>query len=328
MLDVQAFFRRKEMKTEKTYVLINPASRSGYSLKIWKKIRPLFIEAGWEYEVLFSSEEEGFGRITREVTSGSSRTRLLVLGGDGTLNEVFGGIRDFDTVEIGYIPTGSSNDYARAIGLRNEMDAVHKILDGTNPVCRDLGEVVYRDSETGGERKRYFNVSAGMGFDAASCEGVNHSPFKKVFNRLHLGKLIYIAVAVRLILSSELLPFTISVRKEGVTQSIRLARTLFAVCMNHSYEGGGFRFCPDADPEDGRIDLCAASDISRPRFFLLFPKAYDGSHVKYRGITVRQGDEITVETAKPVWLHTDGEVLGTTDYMRTRVLPGKVRFLA
>lgn len=316
------------MEQEKTYVLINPASRSGYSVKKWESIRSLFEEAGWNCEVVFSSEQEGFEAIARRITSGGNKVRLLVLGGDGTLNEVLNGVADFDSTQIGYLPAGSSNDYARAIGQRNEMDAVHAILEGRGTVCRDLGELVYRDSRTGEQKRHYFNVSAGMGFDAAACEGVSRSVFKKILNRLHLGKLIYLGVSIRLILASELLPFSVTVAREGAEEPLRLDHVLFTVCMNHGYEGGGFLFCPDADPCDGQIDMCAVSDVGRLRFFALFPTAYNGKHVKYRGITIRKGEEITVKAAKPVWLHTDGEVLGKTDEMKVRVLPGRIRFLS
>ena len=312
---------------EKMHVLINPASRSGYSLKIWEKLAPAFAGAGWECSVYYSSKEESLESISRRITADGGAANLLVLGGDGTLNEVLNGIADFDRTCVGYIPIGSSNDYARAVGMKNWQEAAEPILSHKACVCRDLGEAVWLDPATGQESKRYFNVSAGMGFDAASCEGVDRSRFKKVLNRLHLGKLIYLGVAVRLILSSRLYPFDITVKRGREEEKMVLENTLFAVCMNYPYEGGGFMFCPRADAGDGKIDLCAASDIGRLRFFALFPTAYSGNHVKYPGITIAQGDEITIRTPSPVYLHTDGEVLGLTDMLRVKVHKGKIRFL-
>ena len=328
MISVSCGFdiQRSDMNHYPTYILINPASRSGYSVRIWEETRGLFEEKGFDCQVFYSTPEEEMSALARRLTKGKEHVNLLVFGGDGTINEVLNGIEDFSSVDLGVVPTGSSNDFARAIGLTSEKNAVERILEKTEVVCRDLGEVIYR-KEDGRDSLRFFNVSTGIGFDAASCEGVERSRMKRVLNRIGLGKLVYLGVAIRLILTSSLMPFKITLVDDGRQETTDLPRTLFAVCMNHGYEGGGFLFCPAADSQDGKIDLCAASDIGRLRFFFLFPKAYTGAHIGHRGVTVRQGDKIIVECKEPLFLHADGEVLGKAVRMEVRVLPEKIRFL-
>ena len=313
------------------HVLVNPASQSGAGLKIWEKVRERLRAEGVQPEVHMSDAQHSLSVLAEQVTAAGEELTLLMLGGDGSMNEVLCGIKDPDKVILGYIPTGSSNDLARAIGQNSVDSALETIIHSEKPVQRDLGELTYLDPETGKEKKRYFNVSAGLGFDAAACEAANRSSFKKLFNRLHLGKIIYLFAAVRLILTSRLNPFEIEWTEQDPQtgqsrkQLLKLDRTLFAVCMNHGYEGGGFLFCPDADAGDGKLDLCAAYDISRLRFLQMFPLAYDGSHVGHKGVEIRQASSFTLRTAVPCWFHVDGEVPGKTACMTANVLPGKLK---
>ena len=67
-------------------------------------------------------------------------------------------------------------------------------------------------------------------------------------------------------------------------------------------------FCPDADPADGLLDLCAVGDL--PKLLILFalPTAFTGKHYRFKGITPYRGETVTIETSAPLWVHTDGEV--------------------
>ncbi len=325
-----------------TYVLINPASRSGYSLKVWHNIAPLFNAAGISCRLLYSESEFGMGKLSRELTAGSEPLNLIVLGGDGSLNEVLNGIEDFSKVFLGFIPTGSSNDFARALGQSSPEEAARQILsDGFS--CLDLGEMACReergDTKEAGEKgkekgteeegktktaKRFFIVSSGLGFDAAICYGADHTSLKKLLNRLHLGKLIYIMVALKEILKAKPGEFQLILDHK---EKLRFKKCLFTVCMNHKYEGGGFMFCPKADGGDALLDICVISNLGKLLFLLMFSSAYRGSHVKYPFVTIRQARELTIRSEKPLYFHTDGEVPGKTREMAIRIHPGKLQLL-
>ena len=196
--------------------------------------------------------------------------------------------------------------------------------------------VIERREENSGLTRRFL-VSCGIGFDAAVCEQVESSRFKNVLNKLHVGKLIYIAVAIRMILRCPMQTFKITLRGRSALPGaadvpspelvMEKKNTLFAVGMNHRYEGGGFQFCPHARPDDGSVDFCMASPASRLQFFQVFPKAYSGDHVKFDLITQDRAEEITMETELPSWVHTDGEIHFTSTKITLRTLPQKIRFL-
>jgi YegS/Rv2252/BmrU family lipid kinase len=306
-----------------TYVLINPASRSGYSLKVWHDIAPLFNEAGISCKLLYSESEFGMGKLAHELTASPDPLNLIVLGGDGSLNEVLNGIQDFSKVFLGFIPTGSSNDFGRALGQASPAEAANQILSGGFAPL-DLGEMVCREEESGQELHRFFIVSSGLGFDAMICYGADHTPMKKILNRLHLGKLIYILVALKEILTAKPTEFELVLDQK---EKLRFKRCLFTVCMNHKYEGGGFMFCPKAKGADGLLDVCVISDLSKLLFLIMFSSAYQGSHVKYRFVTTRQAKQLLIRSKEALYFHTDGEVPGKSHELEIQIHPGLLNLL-
>ena len=80
--------------------------------------------------------------------------------------------------------------------------------------------------------------------------------------------------------------------------------------MLHRYEGGGFKFCPDAKPDDGIIDICtAATKLPKWVILLVLPTAFFGKHYLFPGIEPYEAQTIRLKSSAPVWIHTDGEVL-------------------
>lgn len=67
-------------------------------------------------------------------------------------------------------------------------------------------------------------------------------------------------------------------------------------------------FCPDANPADGIINLCAVGDISKALVVMALPSAMKGKHYRFQGITPHQAEKIVIEASTPLWIHTDGEV--------------------
>ena len=312
-----------------TYVLINPASRTGYSVKVWDELAPRFAAAGADCRVIHSADGENMEILTRHITeTADGDLNLIILGGDGSLNEAINGIRDLSRVTLGYIPTGSGNDFARSVGLESPEDAAAKILADGEPILRDLGEIRCRDAETGNEVIRRFLSAAGIGFDAYSSWLTDHTKLKRPLNRLGLGKLNYIISALRLLLRFPLFPMDVTVQNEGRPETYSFRHARFAVCGNHKYEGGGFQFTPDADGTDRILDICVIHDLGRVMFLKMFPTCYDGSHVVTKYATILRGKKVMIRTAYPQFFHTDGEVFAKTERLYVKLAAGQVRWMA
>ena len=285
------------------HILINPASRSGKGMQIWRnQVEPALQRGNISYRPYFSKKAGDTARIAEEITSHTSGPlSLIILGGDGSINEALQGISNTSRITLGYIPTGSGNDLARDLGIpANSREALDLILHSGKPHTMDLGIVTYPDG-----RIRRFAVSCGMGFDAAVCEEVMHSKLKKIMNKLGLGKLTYLGVALKQLFSAKAVSGTL-ILEDGTSVGIR--NMLFTACMLHRFEGGGFQFAPDADANDGILNLCVVDNV--PKLLILFalPTAFKGNHYRFKGITPYRARMLTRETPLPLWVHTDGEV--------------------
>lgn len=294
------------------YVIVNPASRSGKGARIWSALEPVFTEKEIPCKVFFSREPGHAVKIVRDLfsslvdASGHELLKLIVLGGDGTFNEVLQGISDFDRVQLGYIPTGSSNDLARDLKIPlRPADALDRILSCEKATAMDIGCAVYENSFTKGAIKRYFAVSCGIGFDAAVCQEALSSGFKNILNKIGLGRLTYLIIALKQLIATRKTSCQIFLDDR---EPVRLSRFLFVTGMIHQYEGGGFRFCPGADDQDGIIDLCAVGNISKWLVVAALPTAFKGNHYRFNGIDRYSAKSVRIKASAPLWLHTDGEV--------------------
>ncbi len=303
------------------YIVLNPAGASGRTIRMWERLKPVFDEYG-EYTLCQSTVSDSIGDICRRVTSRGERTELIVIGGDGTFNEAVNGISDLENTLFGFIPCGTGNDIGRDMGLPDDSEELVRIMsDGEMKRTADIGELaVYLDDKI---VRRRFNVSSDVGFGAATCAKVQNSPLKPVFNKLGLGRLTYLIEAISVCFSSK--PVTVKVTCNG--KSTVYKRNLCVVVMNHGYEGGGFRFCPDADYDDGQLDICIGNGLSHIGFLRMLPLAYMGKHLSLKGITAERTDHVVIQASRPLWVHTDGEVLGMVQKASMRVLPEKLKLL-
>lgn len=322
------------------YIIVNPASKSGKGRMIWTGLEHILREENIPYKILYS---KGIGHVKKTVEkltapdkNGKSGPpiKLIILGGDGTMNEALQGIRDFDRVQLGYIPAGSSNDLARDLQLPKDPAVIlRRILEEKHTRTMDLGLLTYNNASgehsqmnTGNaSSQRFFAVSCGIGFDAAVCQKAFTSRFKNTLNRLGLGKLTYLAIALQQLIAARLVSCDIYLDEEK--DPIHLKRFLFTAFMIHKYEGGGFQFCPMADETDGKLDLCVVGRIPKPIIMVALPTAFFGKHYIFPSIRHYTASKVTFRTSSPLWVHTDGEVSRTADSITVSCLPQKIRLM-
>ena len=313
------------------YFVVNPTSKTGLGEKYWKRVEKILNERKIEYKVIFSKRVGHVDKIVKELTTRSKKDKLhlVILGGDGTVNEAVQGIDDFERVVISYIPTGSSNDLARDMGIsRNPEEALDSILKAEREAFMDMGLVHYDEAFLNGEKieipDRKFMVGCGIGFDAAVCEESMRSKFKNILNKVKLGKLTYLGIALKQLIQSEMIDGKIILDE---TQDITVKRMYFTVAMVHHYEGGGFKFCPDAKDDDGLLDFCVASNASKLRVLRIIPTAFEGNHVRFKEIQMLRGKKATIVVDKPMWVQTDGEVKAQAKKISVSDFGKKVHFI-
>ncbi|WP_026510749.1 MULTISPECIES: diacylglycerol/lipid kinase family protein [unclassified Butyrivibrio] len=316
------------------YCIVNPSARSGHGKNIYNLFEEKCKALGKPYKIFFTKGPGHALSVVKRITDNISvknnenkafasadnePVNIVVMGGDGTINEVISGIQDFDNVRLGVVPLGSGNDFVRDLNFpKDPAVLINQILKGEVVRKLDIGNVHYdhmtktlsrlHDERISEERR--FDVSAGIGFDAAVCEEALSSSTKNKLNKFGLGKLTYGIIAIRQILHAD--QPSCDIETDDGTH-IHIDHLIFAAAMLHAYEGGGFKFAPDADPQDGYFDLIAGGDMSIRQIFKALPLAYFGKHYGQHGIHHVRAKEIKITTAIPLWVHTDGEVLLKSD---------------
>lgn len=315
------------------YIIMNPSSSSGRGMRIWKQLEPVFQERKIPYRLMLSTHNGHIAELAAEVTSSDEPINLIILGGDGTVNEALQGVRDFSKANIGFIPTGSGNDLARDMRLgKDPLKTLESILNKDISRRVDLGKLtVDSHTESSGKKngnstpdERFFVVSSGIGFDAAVCEEALSSRLKDILNKLKLGKLTYLGIALKQLITAKDVSCDLYLDDKA---PIHLDRFLFSAFMIHRYEGGGFKFCPDADAGDGLLDICLVGHLPKPVILLALPTAFFGKHYLFPQIFHYRASRIEIKTSVPLWVHTDGEVYYKSDHIYLSCEKQKARFL-
>lgn len=299
--------------------IINPNARSGLGQKTWNELEEILKERGVEYQAFFTKYQRHATQIVTDLTSDGEEHTIVALGGDGTVNEVVNGIKDLTKATLGYIPIGSSNDFARYFRLNLEpKQALERILKPSGYSNMNIGVLEYQD-----KRKR-FAVSSGIGFDAAVCHQAVISRVKKFLNKLHLGKLTYVTIAIDRIIN--LKPCTATITLDD-NQKITYEGTFFIAGMNHPYQGGGFKFCPKANPCDDTLDVIVAAGFPKPKALIILPCAYKGAHTIFKGVYTYTCKKLEIETSRPWPIHTDGEPVFLQKKITLSLEPDKLRVI-
>ncbi len=311
-------------------IIVNPAGASGITLKTWKTAEKIIRKYTNEYNVHYSTANYGITDIVRDLSGRGRECDIVLFGGDGTMNEAVNGIQDFDKTRIGFISCGSGNDLYRSLEIQGTLEQRLMILLQKKTVRQlDIGELTYYNCYDGEgllvktePYVRRYNISCGIGFDAAVCAEAE-TDWKRVLNKMHLGKLIYISTAVNTIIHTKRVPAKITC--DGVT--VAYPNLLFAVLMNQPYEGGGFKFAPEAKGDDRKLDLCVADGLTQFDFFRMFPFAYSGNHTGFHGVYISRAEKAEIETDIPLWVHTDGEVEYMSSHVSMKLLDQKLQML-
>ena len=221
---------------------------------------------------------------------------------------------------LGYIPTGSGNDFTRALNIpTNPKKALEVVLNPGRIIPVDIG---YAEMDS---VPRRFAVSAGIGFDASVCHYVEKSRIKSFLNKINLGNLVYTGVALKRLFLDPRVDVEL-VLDDG--EPLSFSKVYFAACMNHPYEGGGFLFCPDAKTDDGMLDVIVASNLPRLKVLFVLPTAFFGKHTGFSGVDIFKCRKAEIRVKDSCPIHTDGEPVDFAKCLKAEVFEEQVMLMA
>lgn len=294
------------------YFFVNPASRSGKGAAKWEQVRQFLNEKNIPYEVHFLEKDLSPRPVMETIfAKEKNAVSVVLIGGDGTINQCLNAIPDYKRLELSVIPTGSGNDFCRNKAIPKALDEqLLNIHLRKNILQVDVGKVTYTrtDQQT---FTQYFLVSTGFGYDAAICYMAERSSLKKRLNKLKLGKLVYLAIGVKEIFGAKLsdMEITIDGKKEFYKD------VFFIASMNQPYEGGGVAMTPDASDTDGILNFMLFSGRTKFQALCTIPLLYIKKHAGKPGVTLLTGKTVAVTSSAPRILHYDGDTLdGCTSF--------------
>ena len=290
---------------------MNPAAAGGTTGKRWPEIAHHAAQRGLDGDSLISERPGQLTALAADAVANGA-TMLVVVGGDGSVNEVVNGIADAEGVELAVIPRGTGWDFVRTFDIPRDLDAAVDVA--LNGVVReiDLGVVTYRT--WGGENARsvFANV-ASAGISGAIAQRANES------SKALGGKVSYYWATLSVFFGWQTGEMRVSVDGES-----RSGKMIDAVVCNGRYLGGGMMMCPEAEPDDGVFDVLLIGDVTKRDLMLVLPKTYKGKHLPHPRLELLRGKVVTVESAEPLPIELDGEQPGTTP-ARFEVLPRALR---
>jgi diacylglycerol kinase (ATP) len=302
----------------KTIFIVNPSAKNHHSLSSWNRFSQTI---DIPHEIFVTEHPGDVKSIVASKVNESPDDLLLVVGvgGDGTMNSVVSGTIGFDKVVIGYIPSGSGNDFARGFNWPNNQKQAYTLikqgLKKEEIVLLDSGQYTMNSGPNG-----HFVNNIGIGFDAQIARKANRSPFKKWLNKWSLGQLIYPILLCKEAFTFK--PFSLSIRVDGKEQ--RFQKVWFVTISNQPFFGGGMKIAPQACPQDGYIDMTLVHGLSRWKLLLVFISVFFGKHTVFKEVSTRTGKMITVQSSQDVPVHADGdtiEELKKADELKVNVLP-------
>ena len=266
-------------------IIVN--SRSKKSLIELEKIENELKLKMLSYKVLKTSKEKNANDLMNEVIG----DELIVIGGDGTINEV---INNYHGKEFIYLAYGSGNDLARSIKFNRNIE-ISKLLDTNKYIEYDVGVV----------NDRKFCSGFDIGFNADIIKRTDGSKLKK-----YLGKYIYLLKGVIGILMLKKYKVKIS-WDDGEIETDKL---YLLNAMIQPYEGGGIKFAPDATGQDGKLHVMIMENISLVTFVYNYLCLLLKKHNKMRKVKQITTDRLAIKTNQR-YFQIDGELINNTEQL-------------
>ena len=291
---------------KKMLFIINPVSGQKRANKHFMDMIALFNRAGYQVSVHVT---EGSNDAHRTVAAMAAEQDLVVCcGGDGTLNETISGMLECGAdVPIGYIPAGSTNDFATSLHLPAEpLKAAEAILEGV-PAAYDVGDF-------GGRR---FSYVASFGAFTKS----SYSTPQNVKNAL--GHTAYVLSGIQEISQLHTTHMRLELDNEVIEDDF-----LFGAISNSTSVGGILTLDPkQVDLQDGKFELLL---VRVPRNLTELSEciqALQSQKYNCSAITFRSTSQVTVSSNGPLTWTLDGERADTDGPVEIRNLHHAIRLM-
>jgi len=292
-----------------TLVIVNPTSGGGRALRAEPEVGSLLASRGCRAKFVHSKSSEDIRELAAHAAADGFRI-VVALGGDGAFHHLVEGIRGTDAVAA-FFPAGNGNDIARALGIpRDPMAAANDFSRG-QPRAVDLVRVRFSDG-----RVAHYMGAGGMGLDAEAAHLAN-TRF-----RAWPGVTRYLAGAFTIFFREPLLDVTAEM--DGASWS---GRALFVAVANATSYGSGVRIAPQAEMDDGLMDVVIVGDVGLLRLLEAIPIVLTSGDLRgFPEVTRYRCRRVALRADRAARVHGDGEALGVAP-AEFEILPAAIRVM-
>lgn len=286
--------------TAPVFAVVNPTAGSGRTGAVWLEVAARLRALGLDYQFEATQGPLTAESFVRQALRSGAET-ILVVGGDGTVNEAMNGlfwddVLIRDDVRFLIVPAGSSSDVARGLAIPAGAAAVNLIREG-QLLSIDIGRAEV--TENGRPTMRYFLNNADVGVGARIASGGTR--FKRAGGRVAFFVSSLLALA-------NPQPWMGRLRLDDGEAAP--AHVVSVVVALGPYTGGGMAIAPAAKWDDGLFDVVTIDAMGPVELLTAFPRVYNGSHLDHPKVHHARASRVVVETAERPPIEVDGEVVG------------------
>jgi YegS/Rv2252/BmrU family lipid kinase len=285
-------------------LVCNPSAGGGRAARVLPEVEAALRDLDVSFHTEITRDLQHARALALAAAAGGEVT--VTLGGDGLAGCAAGALREVPGSVLGVLPGGRGNDLARVLGIPRELAAACRVIAAGRDRPLDVGDVAGRT----------FVGIASLGFDSDANRIANEAPAR-------LGNLVYAYGALRALAQWKPARFTLGL--DG-GESLQFSGYSVAACNSKAY-GGGMFLAPDAELDDGLLDVVTTAAVPKARFLANLPKVFKGTHIDEPAVRVQRTARLSVASDRPFVVYADGDPIGETP-VTIRAVPAALRVLA
>jgi diacylglycerol kinase (ATP) len=279
--------------------IINPTAGANQAGTRWTALEGRLRQAGVQAEPRFTTAPGGATEVARQAAG--VYDLIVAVGGDGTASEVADGLLSAksNSTALAVMPFGTGNDFAAALGVRTEGDAIGSIVSGRTRFV-DVIEI-----QCGSKPKpvvRHALLFAGVGIVSETLRRTTGT-VKRIF-----GTRLSYPVGLAWALCSHSSP-RMRIQCDARNYDERF---LFVGASNTEIAGGGMRIAPGARIDDGLLNVNLVRALGRLEGFKQLRRVCRGQHTTHPQVTYLAARSLEVEADQPLEVAADGDLVGYT----------------
>lgn len=284
------------------YAIVNPTAGKCKSLKSLNKLKQLCIRNN--LKVIFTlTNYPHHEKLLVQNAIEKGFTKIISIGGDGTLHHIVNGIMDqkivpTSKITLAVIPFGTGNDWIKTYKISKNISKAVLIIKKGKTIPQDIGRIEF----TSLKKIHYFNNVAGIGFDAFTVHKISYLKLKRFGAAAYLlgGILSYFSYKAK----------QVNINVNNVIFNMPLFMMNIGLCK---YSGGGMQLTNFKNHKNGYFDITVIKNIKLIKILVNIPKLFNGNLKRLNEVETFQSKQIILKNSENTFIQADGEIIGNSN---------------